>query len=42
VRLELELGIPVDMVPITELGPRFKLRILSKGEVVLERVPGLC
>ena len=41
VRLELELGIPVDVVPITELDPRFKLRILSKGKVVLERAPGL-
>ncbi len=39
--LELELGIPVDIVPITELDPYFKLSILTKGRVILEKVPDL-
>jgi len=40
-KLELELGIPVDIVPITELDPYFKRSILTKGRVILERVPGI-
>ncbi len=39
--LELKLGIPVDIVPITELDPYFKLSILTRGKVILEKVPGL-
>ena len=39
--LELRLGIPLDLVPLTELDPRFKLHVLTKGEVVLEKTPGL-
>jgi len=40
-KLELELGIPVDIVPITELDPYFKRSILTKGRVILEKAPGI-
>jgi len=40
-KLELELGIPVDVVPITELDPYFKRSILTKGRVILEKAPGI-
>ena len=39
--LEEALGIPVDVVPLSEVSPRFRLYILTKGEIVLERVAGL-
>jgi len=40
-KLELELGIPVDLEPITELDPYFKRNILTKGRVILEKVSGI-
>lgn len=40
-RLELALGVPVDVVPLDEIPPRFRYSVLTKGVVVLERVPGL-
>jgi len=39
--LEFKLGIPVDVVPLTELDPHFKLSILTRGRLVLEKTPGL-
>ena len=39
-KLELGLGIPVDIVPITELDPYFKHNILTKGRIILEKAPG--
>jgi hypothetical protein len=36
-RLELELNISVDLVPLEELPPSFKLRILREGIVVVEK-----
>jgi len=41
VKLELELGIPVDVMPIAELDPYFKRNILTKGRVILEKVFGI-
>ena len=38
--LELELGIPVDIVPLDQLNPIFRLKILRKGLVVVEK-PGV-
>jgi len=40
-RLELELGIPVDVVPLRELDPWFRWKVLTKGIVVVEKRPGL-
>jgi len=40
-KLELELKIPVDVVPLRELEPRFRQRVLIKGIVVMEKQPGL-
>lgn len=40
-RLELELGIPIDIVPIDEVPPRFRFEILRRGVVVVEKIPGL-
>jgi hypothetical protein len=38
--LELELGIPVDIVPLDQLNPIFRLKILRKGLVIVEK-PGV-
>ena len=38
--LELELGIPVDIVPLEQLNPVFRLKILRKGLVIVEK-PGI-
>ncbi len=40
-RIELELGIPVDIVPIDEVPTRFRYGVLMKGIVVIEKVAGL-
>jgi predicted nucleotidyltransferase len=37
-RLELELNIPVDLVPLEGLPPSFKLRIPGEGVVVVEKL----
>jgi len=39
-KLELGLGIPVDIVPITELDPHSKRNILTKGRIIIEKAPG--
>jgi predicted nucleotidyltransferase len=38
--LELELGIPIDIVPLDQLNPIFRLKILRKGLVIVEK-PGV-
>jgi predicted nucleotidyltransferase len=40
VDLELELGLPVDVAPLDQLPPRFRLNVLLRGIVLLEK-PGL-
>jgi predicted nucleotidyltransferase len=37
--LELELGVPVDLVPLDQLSPKFRLEVLRRGLVVVEK-PG--
>ena len=39
--LENELKIPVDVVPLSMLPPRFRHHILVKGEVIIDRRTGL-
>ena len=39
-KLEEALGIPVDIVPLDEVEPRFRLNILRKGVVIIEE-PGV-
>ncbi|QOJ79281.1 nucleotidyltransferase domain-containing protein [Infirmifilum lucidum] len=39
-RLEMELGVPVDLVPLDEAPPTLTIRAL-KGIVVVEKAPGL-
>jgi predicted nucleotidyltransferase len=34
---ELELGVPVDLVPLDQLSPKFRLEVLKRGLVVVER-----
>lgn len=40
-KLELELGVPVDVVPIEELSPTFRIKILTRGIVVVDKAPRL-
>ena len=40
-KLELELGIPVDITPIDELPAKLRYKILTKGIIILEKTPGL-
>jgi len=40
VELELELGMPVDLVPLDRLSPKFRLEVLRRGLIVVER-PGV-
>lgn len=40
-KIEGVLKIPIDLVPISEISPSFRLRILTKGKIVLEKRPGL-
>ena len=40
-KLELELGIPVDVVPIDEAPVTLRYKILTKGTVILERAEGI-
>jgi len=39
--LEIMLEKPVDIVPIRSVNPRFRLRILNRGYVVVDKNPGL-
>jgi len=39
-KLEEELGVPVDVVPLQVLPPRFRLRVLTRGITIIEE-PGL-
>ena len=41
VKLENELGIPVDIIPLNELPSRFKYHILVSGKIIIERKRGL-
>ncbi|MDK6027917.1 nucleotidyltransferase domain-containing protein [Ignisphaera sp. 4213-co] len=41
IKLEERVGVPVDVVPLVELDPKFKWKILTKGVVIVEKVPGL-
>lgn len=40
-RLEERIRIPVDVVPIGEVSAEFRHYILTRGEVILEKNPGL-
>ncbi|MBS7636093.1 nucleotidyltransferase domain-containing protein [Candidatus Bathyarchaeota archaeon] len=40
-RLEEELGLPVDVVPLNTIPPKFRQHILLKGKVILEKHLGL-
>jgi len=40
-RLELELEIPIDVVPLKDLEPRFRWKILRKGIIIVEKKSGL-
>ena len=40
VELELELGMPVDLVPLDQLPPKFRLEVLRRGLIVVEK-PGV-
>jgi len=40
-KLELELGVPVDVVPIDEVPAELRHKILTRGIIVLERVGGI-
>ncbi len=40
-RLEEMLEIPIDVIPLIDVSPRFRYYILTKGRIVLERVSGL-
>jgi len=39
-KLEEKIGIPVDVAPLHALPPRFRLKVLTKGLILLEE-PGL-
>ena len=41
VELEERLRIPVDVIPLNVVSPSFRHYILTRGEVVLEKRPGL-
>ena len=38
---EEKTGIPLDIVPLAKLPPASRIRVLSRGLVIVERVPGL-
>ncbi len=40
-KLELKLDIPVDVVPLTETDAYFRYYVLTRGKIILEKVPGL-
>ncbi len=40
-KLELELRIPVDVVPLDEVPAKLRYKILVKGIIVYERKPGI-
>ena len=40
-KLELQLKLPIDVIPLNELSPIFRRKILSKGIITIERIPGL-
>ncbi|GAB6945540.1 nucleotidyltransferase family protein [Vulcanisaeta sp. JCM 14467] len=40
-RLEEALGMPVDVVPLTDVDPGFRLSIMERGVVVLEDADGV-
>jgi len=40
-RVEGELGLPVDVIPLNTVSSKFRHHILTKGRVILEEQPGL-
>jgi len=40
-RLELELGIPVDVVPLDEISSKFRYSVLVNGIIVVEKISGI-
>ena len=40
-RVEGELGLPVDVIPLNTVSSKFRHHILTKGCVILEEQPGL-
>ncbi len=40
-KIEFELKIPVDVVPLSGIDPKFKWKILTKGLLIIEKKPGL-
>ncbi len=40
-KIEFELKIPVDVVPLSEIDSKFKWKILTKGLLIIEKKPGL-
>ncbi len=39
--IEDKINIPVDIVPLNELDPKFKLKILTKGLIIVEKFSGI-
>jgi len=37
VELELELGMPIDLVPLDQLPPKFRLEVLRRGMIIIEK-----
>ena len=40
-KLERELKIPVDVVPLDRLPSKFRHQVLTKGRIILDKTPGL-
>ena len=40
-KIEFELKIQVDVVPLSEIDSKFKWKILTKGLLIIEKKPGL-
>lgn len=39
--IEDRIEIPIDIIPLNELSPTFKYKILTKGRIIIEKIPGL-
>ena len=40
-KLELELGIPVNVVPLDEISSKFRYNVLVNGIIVVEKISGI-
>lgn len=40
-KLELELGVPVDVVPLDEISSKFRYNVLVNGIIVVEKISGI-